>query len=41
MARGFERLTRPAIRKLKIGERITEHGITAARLPDGDLRYSV
>jgi len=41
MARGFERLTRPAIRKLKIGERITEHGITAERLSDGDLRYSV
>ena len=37
----FARLTRPAIRKLQAGERITEHGITAERLRDGDVRYSV
>ncbi len=37
----FTRLTRPAIRKLQAGERITEHGITAEGLPDGDIRYSV
>ena len=37
----FSRLTRPAIRRLKPGEKITEHGITAERLQDGDTRYSV
>ena len=37
----FTHLTRPAIRKLQTGERITEHGITAERLKDGDVRYSV
>ena len=37
----FTRLSRPAIRKLKAGERITEHGITAEGLSDGDVRYSV
>ena len=41
MAVRFSRLTRPAIRRLKPGEKITEHGITAERLPDGDTRYSV
>ena len=37
----FFRLTRPAIRRLKPGDRITEHGITAERLADGDTRISV
>ncbi len=37
----FTRLTRPAVRKLHAGERITEHGITAEGLKDGDVRYSV
>ncbi len=37
----FMKLTRPAIRALKPGEKITEHGITAERLADGDVRYSV
>ena len=41
MAVRFTRLTRPAIRKLKAGERITEHGITAEGLPDGGVRYSI
>ena len=41
MAVRFTRLTRPNIRRLKPGERITEHGITAERRPDGDIRYSV
>jgi integrase len=41
MALRFSRLDRPAIRKLEIGEKITEHGITAERLPTGDVRYSV
>ena len=37
----FASLTRPAIRKLQAGERITEHGITAEGLVDGDVRYSI
>ena len=37
----FTRLTRVNIRRLKPGEKITEHGITAERLRDGDTRYSV
>lgn len=41
MSLKFESLTRPAIRKLQAGERITEHGITAERQKNGDLRYSV
>ena len=41
MALRFARLDRPSIRKLKPGERITEHGITAERLRDGDTRYSI
>jgi integrase len=41
MALRFSRLDRPAIRRLKVGEKITEHGITVERLADGDLRYSV
>ncbi len=41
MSLRFTRLTRPAIRKLQAGQRITEHGITAEGLPDGDVRYSV
>jgi len=41
MTRRFSRLTRPEIRKLKPGASITEHGITAEGLADGDVRYSV
>ena len=41
MARRYTRLTRPNIRALKPGEKITEHGITALREPDGDVRDSV
>jgi integrase len=37
----FTRLDRPSIRRLKPGAKITEHGITAARLPDGNVRYTV
>ena len=37
----FAHLTRPEIRKMQSGERITEHGITAERMKDGDIRYSV
>lgn len=41
MALRFLNLDRPSTRRLKPGERITEHGITAESLRDGDLRYSV
>ena len=41
MALRFSRLDRPAIRRLKLGEKITEHGVTAERLTNGDLRFSV
>lgn len=41
MALSFQRLTRPEIRKLAKGARITEHGITAERQKNGDVRYSV
>ncbi len=41
MSLRFSRLTRPNIRRLRHGEKITEHGITADRLRDGDVRYSV
>ena len=41
MSLRFTRLTRPAIRQLKPGRKLTEHGITAACTPTGDIRYSV
>ncbi len=41
MPRQFQKLTRTAIRRLKPGEKIAEAGITAERLPDGDVKYSV
>jgi integrase len=41
MALRFARLTRPEIRALQAGQRITEYGITAERLNTGDVRYSV
>ncbi len=41
MAKSFQYLTRPLIRKTKAGAKITEHGITFERLADGDGRYSV
>ena len=41
MPRHFERLNRPAVRTLRPGQRLTEHGVIAERLPDGDIRYSV
>ena len=37
----FLHLDRPSIRRLKPGEKITEHGITAECLANGDVRYSV
>ena len=41
MAIKFSKLTRTAIRKLQPGEKIIEHGITFARLDNGDGRYTV
>jgi len=37
----FTRLDRDHIRKLKPGQSIGEHGITATRLADGDIKFSV
>jgi integrase len=41
MALRYRHLDRPAIRRLPAGQKITEHGITAERLADGDTRWSV
>lgn len=41
MSLRFARLTRPVIRSLEPGQRINEHGITAERQPNGDVRYSI
>lgn len=41
MALRFQRLTRPAVRALQPGEALHEHGITAERQRNGDVRYSV
>lgn len=41
MALKFNKLTRPAIRDLGRGERINEHGISAERMANGDVRYSI
>ncbi|MDP6430328.1 MAG: site-specific integrase [Rhodospirillales bacterium] len=41
MSNRFTKLTRIAIRKLKSGENIIEHGICAVRSINGDIRYSV
>lgn len=37
----FAKLSAPALRKLQPGQRVTERGITAERLPSGDLRWTV
>jgi integrase len=37
----FQRLSRPNIKKLKPGQKLTEHGITLERLANGDGVYSV
>ena len=41
MSLKFAKLTRPSIRKLSQGEKVTEHGIIFERLPNGDGRYTV
>lgn len=37
----FQKLTRPNIRKLVPGQRLTENGIAFERLPNGDGIYTV
>ena len=41
MAKAFDKLARPAMRKLKPGDKCTEHGITSDRLANSDGRYTV
>ena len=41
MALKFKKLTRPGIRNLESGHKITEHGIIFERLEDGDGRYTI
>src|SRR5450631_922877 len=41
MARDFQKLSRPSIRRLVPGEKITEHGITFERIANGDGVFSV
>ena len=41
MALKFSRLDRPSIRRMKPGDRITEHGIVVECSGNGDIRYSV
>ena len=41
MALRFSKLTRPAIRQLRPGEKLAEHGITVVRLANSDVRYTV
>lgn len=41
MAKAFTKLTRPAMRKLKAGEKVNEHGITFERLGNGDGVFTV
>lgn len=41
MAKAFDKLTRPATRKLAASEKITEHGITFERLANGDGVFTV
>ncbi|MES3055850.1 site-specific integrase [Sphingomonas faeni] len=41
MALRFAKLSRTAVRSMPAGAKITEHGITAERLANGDVAYSV
>lgn len=41
MAKAFVKLTRPAMRKLKPGEKVAEHGITFERIVNGDGVFTV
>lgn len=41
MAKNYHKLSRPAMRKLKVGEKIHEHGITFERQANGDGIFTV
>jgi hypothetical protein len=41
MARAFNKLTRPAMRSLRPGDGLTEHGINFERIANGDGVFSV
>jgi integrase len=41
VSRRFARLSRDAVKRLRDGQKINEGGVTAARLADGDVRWSV
>jgi uncharacterized protein len=41
MARSFSKLTRPNMRALKVGARLTEQGITFERMSNGDGAFTV
>lgn len=41
MALRFSRLTRTAVRGLEAGQSVQEHAITARKLANGDVRYSI
>lgn len=41
MAIKFQKLTRPAIRALQTGKSLSEHGITALKQKNGDIRYAI
>ena len=41
MAKNYNRLSRPAMRKLKAGDKINEHGITFERQASGDGVFTV
>lgn len=41
MALGYKKLSRASVRSMVTGAKITEHGITAERLANGDVAYSV
>ena len=41
MAAKFSQLTRTTMRKLALGQKIQEHGITYERLANGDGRFTV
>ena len=41
MPKTFQRLSRPAMRTIPAGQKITEHGITFERLSNGDGVFSV
>ena len=41
MAKTFEKLTRPSMRRLSLSQKITEHGISFARTKNGDGVFTI